>query len=215
MAEMKGGCLCGAVRFSAANVETAFEVCHCGMCRRWAGSPLFAATAERVTFENRDSLGVYDSSEWAARGFCSKCGSSLFYYLKPADQLRHVRRRVRRRLRVSPRRRNLHRSQTARLRLRRQPAQTDRSRSPRQVAPSRSRKPPPVESREPLYSGRRPRIIHERRNVSAKSRLGGRAFQDRAKQGCFARSPHGWVHGVPEKPSLPAETSPTTNLNRS
>ncbi|HWM28193.1 MAG TPA: GFA family protein [Woeseiaceae bacterium] len=86
MAEMKGGCLCGAVRFSAANVETAFEVCHCGMCRRWAGSPLFAAAAERVTFENRDSLGVYDSSEWAARGFCSKCGSSLFYYLKPADR---------------------------------------------------------------------------------------------------------------------------------
>lgn len=27
-------------------------------------------------------LRRYDSSEWAQRGFCSQCGSSLFFYLK-------------------------------------------------------------------------------------------------------------------------------------
>ncbi|MEX2125533.1 MAG: GFA family protein [Woeseia sp.] len=86
MAEMKGGCLCGAVRFTAANVETDFETCHCGMCRRWAGSPVFAAAAEGVEFAGEDTLRVYDSSEWASRGFCGKCGSNLFYYLKPADK---------------------------------------------------------------------------------------------------------------------------------
>jgi hypothetical protein len=86
MAEMKGGCLCGAVRFTAAMVETDHETCHCGMCRRWAGGPLFATNVEGVSFEGDESLKVYDSSGWASRGFCSRCGSSLFYYLKPADR---------------------------------------------------------------------------------------------------------------------------------
>lgn len=84
MTEMKGGCLCGAVRFTAEKVETNFETCHCSMCRRWAGSPVFAAAAEGLSFEGEQSIKLYDSSEWASRGFCSNCGSSLFYYLKPA-----------------------------------------------------------------------------------------------------------------------------------
>jgi hypothetical protein len=86
MAEMKGGCLCGAVQFTAAKVQTEFETCHCGMCRRWSGSPLFAAHVKGVKFDGEDKITVYDSSEWASRGFCSKCGSNLFYYLKPADR---------------------------------------------------------------------------------------------------------------------------------
>jgi hypothetical protein len=86
MAEMKGGCLCGAVQFTAAKVQTEFETCHSGMCRRWSGSPLFAAHVEGVKFDGEDKITVYDSSEWASRGFCSKCGSNLFYYLKPADR---------------------------------------------------------------------------------------------------------------------------------
>ena len=36
MAEMTGKCLCSAVSFTADDVETDFETCHCGMCRRWA-----------------------------------------------------------------------------------------------------------------------------------------------------------------------------------
>jgi hypothetical protein len=86
MADMTGGCLCGAVRFRAAKVETDHEACHCGMCRRWAGSPLFAASVENVEFEGEDNITAYDSSEWASRGFCSKCGSGLYYYLRPADR---------------------------------------------------------------------------------------------------------------------------------
>jgi hypothetical protein len=86
MGQMTGRCLCGAVKFAAAKVETDFETCHCGMCRRWAGSPLFAAVADGVEFEGEEHLKTYDSSAWASRGFCSRCGSSLFYYLKPADR---------------------------------------------------------------------------------------------------------------------------------
>ncbi len=36
--------------------------------------------------DSDESLGVYDSSEWAERGFCRQCGTSLFYRLKGGKQ---------------------------------------------------------------------------------------------------------------------------------
>jgi hypothetical protein len=81
-----GKCLCGAVRYTVESVETEHHACHCGICRRWAGAPVFAAAAAGVRFEGAESLGRFSSSEWAERGFCRRCGSHLFYYLKPADQ---------------------------------------------------------------------------------------------------------------------------------
>ena len=32
------------------------------------------------------SITRYQSSDWAERGFCKQCGTSLFYYLVPAEQ---------------------------------------------------------------------------------------------------------------------------------
>jgi hypothetical protein len=81
-----GKCLCGAVRFTAENVETHHHACHCGMCRRWSGGPAFATAAEGVRFEGEKNIVRYASSDWAERGFCKRCGSSLFYFLKPAGQ---------------------------------------------------------------------------------------------------------------------------------
>lgn len=82
-----GKCLCGAVRFTAENVKTEHSACHCGMCRRWSGgAPFFAVRCEKVTFEGEENLGRYDSSNWAQRGFCKTCGTSLFYYFKQANR---------------------------------------------------------------------------------------------------------------------------------
>ncbi len=39
-----------------------------------------------VRFEGEDYITVYDSSEWAERGFCSKCGTHLYYKLKESGQ---------------------------------------------------------------------------------------------------------------------------------
>jgi hypothetical protein len=86
MTARTGGCLCGGVRFTAERIETHHHACHCGMCRRWAGGPLFVTAAEGVSFEGADNLGRFDSSDWAQRGFCTRCGSNLFYLLKPAGQ---------------------------------------------------------------------------------------------------------------------------------
>jgi hypothetical protein len=81
-----GKCLCSAVRFTAESVETHHHACHCGMCRRWSGGALFVAAATGVKFTGTENLATYRSSEWAERGFCKACGSSLFYLLKPTGQ---------------------------------------------------------------------------------------------------------------------------------
>lgn len=81
-----GKCLCGSVTFTAEAVESHLHACHCAMCRSWTGGPMLAATAAGVTFKGEEHIVRYDSSEWGARGFCGRCGSSLFFHLKPADQ---------------------------------------------------------------------------------------------------------------------------------
>ena len=86
MTERTGGCLCGAVRFTASDVETNHHACHCGMCRKWSGGPMLAAMTGAIRFETSDALARYESSTWAERGFCRRCGSSLFYFLKPTGQ---------------------------------------------------------------------------------------------------------------------------------
>jgi len=39
-----------------------------------------------ISFEGEDDIKVYNSSNWAERGFCKKCGSHLFYRLKESKQ---------------------------------------------------------------------------------------------------------------------------------
>jgi len=77
-----GGCLCGAVRFEIALAAPEFSICHCGMCRRWCGGPFEAAhCASAPAFANDDGLVWYRSSDWGERGFCGRCGTSLFWRL--------------------------------------------------------------------------------------------------------------------------------------
>ena len=81
---MTGHCLCGAVTFTADKVETDHHACHCGMCRRWSGGSGWSdANAEGVRLEGSEHLGTYASSAWADRGFCKRCGTTLYYFLKP------------------------------------------------------------------------------------------------------------------------------------
>ena len=77
--ERKGKCLCGAVTYSAKELKPGIGACHCSMCRRWAGGPLLAASAGEVSWQGEDKIQTFKSSAWAERGFCTQCGSSLFY----------------------------------------------------------------------------------------------------------------------------------------
>lgn len=80
-----GGCLCGGVRYTVGETPLMSSVCHCDMCRRWTGGPMMALHPKTPITLNRDeTLSWYDSSDWAERGFCHRCGASLFYRLKQA-----------------------------------------------------------------------------------------------------------------------------------
>lgn len=77
-----GQCLCGDVQFEI-NPPEGVDVCHCKMCRNWLGGPFIGVDVQGGIHFNQDSsLTWYESSEWAKRGFCKTCGSSLFYTLK-------------------------------------------------------------------------------------------------------------------------------------
>ena len=80
-----GHCLCGAVKFSATDVDTEMHVCHCGMCRRHAGAPTMSVHVGDIAFEGEGDILRYKSSDFAERGTCKKCGGHLFYHLFQPD----------------------------------------------------------------------------------------------------------------------------------
>lgn len=75
----EGGCLCGAVRFRSTAAPIRGVICHCSMCRRHSGAPVLAFVHfPRESFRwLKDEPTRYPSSEFAQRGFCSICGSTL------------------------------------------------------------------------------------------------------------------------------------------
>jgi len=59
------------------------DSCHCSICRRWGGGPALAVEASGgVKFKNESAISTFSSSDWAERGFCSNCGTHLYYKLK-------------------------------------------------------------------------------------------------------------------------------------
>jgi hypothetical protein len=82
----QGGCLCGAVRFSAKGAPNWVAHCHCADCRGVTGAPFttFAGYDEdAVSFEAEDQspaeLKTHLSSPGSRRQFCADCGTPLSY----------------------------------------------------------------------------------------------------------------------------------------
>ena len=76
-----GGCLCGAVRYEVHGPLRPIVMCHCSQCRRMTGHIMAATAARHGDFRllSQGGLAWYASSEEARRGFCSHCGSTLFW----------------------------------------------------------------------------------------------------------------------------------------
>lgn len=84
--QQSGGCLCGAVRFTATPADNEVGACHCSMCRRWSAGPfLVRDCGTTLTVDDKSNLGVYRSSGWAERAFCTSCGTPLYYRLIDKD----------------------------------------------------------------------------------------------------------------------------------
>ncbi len=83
MSDKTGQCMCGAVTFTATNVPATFGACHCEMCRRWTGSALLGVTVPEtdVKWTNEAQIKTLQSSEWAERAWCQRCGTGLYYRL--------------------------------------------------------------------------------------------------------------------------------------
>ncbi len=44
------------------------------------------ACGSDILIDGNENISVFDSSMWAERGFCSKCGTHLFYRIKETGQ---------------------------------------------------------------------------------------------------------------------------------
>ena len=83
MATASGTCLCGDLRFEANLPSKWMAHCHCTLCQRAHGAGVvtwvgFEAPQVAIA-DPRQRLRWYESSPGAERGFCSRCGSTLFF----------------------------------------------------------------------------------------------------------------------------------------
>lgn len=77
----RGGCLCGAVRFEVSGDLPDPDACHCTRCRKSSGH-FFVSTdlpKDRVTIAGEANISWFATSAKVRRGFCSTCGSQLFW----------------------------------------------------------------------------------------------------------------------------------------
>lgn len=88
---IRGGCLCGSVRYEVRGSVGRVSHCHCAMCRKAHGAAF--ATYGRVKMEEfvmvsgESDVGRYQSSARATRTFCKKCGSTLQFIVTAQPEI--------------------------------------------------------------------------------------------------------------------------------
>jgi uncharacterized glyoxalase superfamily protein PhnB len=86
--KIKGGCLCGAIRYQVDGAPSSISICHCRSCRRASGAPAVSwFVISRAQFKLLSgNPAAYRSSAQVQRGFCGKCGTQLTYAHDSAPQ---------------------------------------------------------------------------------------------------------------------------------
>ena len=85
-----GGCLCGSVRYELTGDLRGIVNCHCSKCRRFHGNfgAYTSVSIDDLTLVKEEGLKWFNSTTDETpnvhRGFCSQCGSSIFWH--PRDQ---------------------------------------------------------------------------------------------------------------------------------
>jgi hypothetical protein len=76
-----GRCQCGRVRYEVRGKLRDVIACHCVQCRRTSGHFAAATACRRQAFTlvKGETLKWYVAVSGFRRGFCSECGSSLFF----------------------------------------------------------------------------------------------------------------------------------------
>jgi hypothetical protein len=78
---LTASCLCGACRFTLPGPAGEITACHCHQCRSLSGhySASFDVEEAAVEWLAKDGLAEYRTKGGGVRGFCSGCGSSLWF----------------------------------------------------------------------------------------------------------------------------------------
>ena len=83
MKNVRGHCVCGAVEIVLKEYGNFVYTCHCDTCRRQNSGSVMSVDAgpkENVAFVlGEEKITIYHDEE-VERGFCSVCGSNLFWH---------------------------------------------------------------------------------------------------------------------------------------
>ena len=82
MANLTGGCQCGAVRYEWVEKPAYSSVCYCRMCQKASGQPFMGLTGGKRRAPDVDARRAVDlplARTWRERGFCKDCGTPLTY----------------------------------------------------------------------------------------------------------------------------------------
>jgi len=92
---IKGGCICGAVKYEIDAEPIGAGNCHCRSCQKSVGTAYTPVLF--VPYESLKITGLYkeyptiaDSGNTMNRGFCPQCGTSLFGRNSGSDKIRPV-----------------------------------------------------------------------------------------------------------------------------
>ena len=74
-------CLCGGIKIKIKGKLRYVSNCHCSQCMKTHGNFASYTSCEEqgIVFSSKKTLKWFYSSKIAKRGFCSKCGASIFY----------------------------------------------------------------------------------------------------------------------------------------
>lgn len=87
--ELRGSCLCGAVRYTVRPDRLEGYYCHCRMCQRAFGNTRAAfinVRKDQVAWTAHPPAR-YASSKIAVRGFCGHCGTPLSFEYLSSDRM--------------------------------------------------------------------------------------------------------------------------------
>ena len=78
---LKASCLCGGIKLRTQGYHRNVQNCHCIQCMKTHGHHAAYTNVEErnVKFLKKRTLKWFRSSKRAKRGFCNKCGASLFF----------------------------------------------------------------------------------------------------------------------------------------
>ena len=82
-------CLCGGVKLKIKGKLRHVSNCHCSQCMKTHGNyAAYTATPEQdIQFIKKRTLKWFKSSKKAKRGFCNKCGGSMFFKFLGSDNI--------------------------------------------------------------------------------------------------------------------------------